>query len=281
MRIYAHSDVHVDYAANRECLAALSVARYGDAGLILAGDVSHDLDRVAEAFALLRARFGSVAYVPGNHELWVRDGDAADSMAKLEQLLELARAHDVATEPVRWGSAWVVPLHSWYTKPEQGEDSLYLTKPGEDASLRMWSDEVFLRWPAAMRESPAQHMLARNRAALRRDYDAPVITFSHFLPRADLIRRTQSEIATEAVQVADRLPAFNFSRVAGTAALDVQIRQLGARIHVYGHQHRNRDRVVDGVRYVSHCLGYPSERRHGAPGPGAEQPLLIWPPTRV
>jgi hypothetical protein len=53
---------------------------------------------------------------------------------------------------------------------------------------------------------------------------------------------------------------FNFSRVAGTWALDEQIRKLGSRVHVYGHQHRNRWRSIDGVLYVSHCLGYSEER---------------------
>ena len=75
----------------------------------------------------------------------------------------------------------------------------------------------------------------------------------------------------------DPNPRFNFSRVAGTSALDTQIRRLGSIIHVYGHQHRNRDRVIDGVHYVSHCLGYPVERSRGVVRGIDEGVREVWP----
>ena len=61
----------------------------------------------------------------------------------------------------------------------------------------------------------------------------------------------------------DRNPQFHFSRVAGSDLIDKQIRQIGSVLHVYGHQHINRDRKIDGVHYISHCLGYPNERKRG------------------
>ena len=56
---------------------------------------------------------------------------------------------------------------------------------------------------------------------------------------------------------------FNFSRVAGCDLIDVQCRALGSVVHVHGHQHRQRDRRIDGVRYVSHCLATQGERMSG------------------
>ena len=54
------------------------------------------------------------------------------------------------------------------------------------------------------------------------------------------------------------------------------------RCHVHGHQHRQRDRIIDGVRYVSHCLAYPSERQEGTCVVGQpvdpDNPKLVWPP---
>jgi hypothetical protein len=73
----------------------------------------------------------------------------------------------------------------------------------------------------------------------------------------------------------DRAPEFNFTRVAGCRQLDEQLRMLGSVLHLYGHQHRNRDRMIDGVRYVSHCLGYPPEWREGTELPPCRLPLEI------
>ena len=70
-------------------------------------------------------------------------------------------------------------------------------------------------------------------------------------------------IDPELIKKYDRHPEFNFSRVAGSSLIDQQIRQIGSRLHVYGHQHINRDREIEGVRYVAHCLGYPNERKRG------------------
>ena len=74
----------------------------------------------------------------------------------------------------------------------------------------------------------------------------------------------------------DPNPSFNFSRVAGSAGLERQIRRLGSVIHVYGHQHYNRHRIIDGIRYISHCLGYPQERANGQIAGVEDSPKMIW-----
>ena len=75
MRIFAISDIHVDYEMNARWLAGLSMSEYREDVLILAGDVSDSLRRFDWALSLLTARFRRVLYVPGNHDLWVlRDG---------------------------------------------------------------------------------------------------------------------------------------------------------------------------------------------------------------
>jgi len=76
-----------------------------------------------------------------------------------------------------------------------------------------------------------------------------VITFSHFIPRADL------------------LPPKEYMRfswlpdVSICKALDAQIRRLGSRVHVCGHTHTTVDTVIDDVRYVQNAVRYPKERR--------------------
>jgi hypothetical protein len=126
----------------------------------------------------------------------------------------------------------------------------------------------------------AGHFLRLNEPHLERGFDRPVISFSHFLPRTDLIFSHPEHMAYLAAATEphplDPHPAFNFSRVAGCRGLEEQIRRLGSAVHVYGHQHRDRWREVDGVLYVSHCLGYAHERSAGGRH-GGREPRQVWP----
>jgi predicted phosphodiesterase len=281
-RLFALSDIHVDFPDNMAWLQALSSSDYVDDALILAGDATDDLTQLQTALGCLRGKFAEVFFVPGNHELWIRRGECADSMAKFWRVLGLCASLGVRTSPAKIGAAgghmgiWVVPLFSWYVQPEEGRGSLFVRKEGEDPTLDMWADKHFTKWPPwAPGLTVADVLLRLNEEHLHRSYDAPVISFSHFLPRLELMFSGQ-ESPPAGVVVRDRHPTFNFSRVAGCEGLEAQIRQLGSMMHVYGHQHRNRYRHIDGVLYVSHCLGYPAERARGYVRGLENGPMLIW-----
>lgn len=277
MKIFAVSDLHVDYPPNMAWLRGLDGSRYSRDAIIVAGDVTDDLDRLEEGLRILRRAFAHVFFVPGNHELWVRRGECRDSFEKFEAISRLCRIHGVNTEAEKLGngdqSVWVVPLYSWYVEPEEGHTSLFVPKPGEDPSLELWSDRYFVRWPKAWNgNSVAGTFLEMNEPSLLRHYDAPVISFSHFLPRRELIFGSHIDLDRKQ----DPHPEFNFSRVAGCSSLDHQLRRLPSSVHVYGHQHRNRDVVIEGVRYLSNCRGYPKERERGyLPDNGAGLEL-VW-----
>ncbi len=280
MRVFALSDIHVDYPVNMTWISNLSDFDYTDAALILAGDATHHMSKLEKALTILRAKFASVHFVPGNHELWVQHSDSPDSIDKFNRINKLCARLGVYTQPVRLGSGplavWLVPLFSWYVKPEEGEGHTYVPKPGEDPELRAWSDNYFCKWPALGENSnPATWFLGLNRPQLIRDYDAPVISFSHFLPRRELIFSTSEERKAWRGPVVDAHPTFNFSMVAGDTRLDEQLRAIKSKVHVYGHQHRNRYRTLDGVLYISHCLGYNRERETGFVS-GIAGPRLIW-----
>ncbi|MEI6126917.1 MAG: metallophosphoesterase [Pseudomonadota bacterium] len=283
MRIFALSDIHADYKENLAWVHNLSSADYADATLILAGDLSHDRNIFAETLTCLRKKFARVFFVPGNHDLWVRSTEAEDSLTKHAAIMRLCRELGVHTCPAKVAGSstgagvWIVPLESWYVKPEESETSLFVTKKGEDPSLRMWVDDRATRWPGLGRGmSVAQHFFTCNKQHLSRQYDGPVISFSHFLPRRELIFSTREELISEGIPLIDPQPRFNFSRVAGSSVLDEQLRSIGSAMHVYGHQHRNRCRRIDGVTYISHCLGYPRERSERRISGALEQPRLIW-----
>jgi len=270
MRIFAVSDLHMDFTENFEWLKQLSNTDYKDDALITAGDISHNMLELTEVLKILSSKFSSVFFVPGNHELWMHNSGWRDSLHKFEAVLDICGDLNILYRPAKLGEkdrnpVWIVPLFSWYTQPGEGDDSLYLNKPGEDSSNRMWSDNSYIKWPdnGPVRFKPAQFFLEKNKKYLQDSFDSPVISFSHFLPRQEVMFSAGIQPSTEINKKYDRRPAFNFSRVAGSSLIEKQLRQIDSYIHIHGHQHLNRDMIIHGVRYISNCLGYPAERRRG------------------
>ncbi|MBN2426445.1 MAG: metallophosphoesterase [Calditrichaceae bacterium] len=269
MKIYIISDLHLDYKANLEWLNHVLYRPYQGDILLLAGDISHNYQQIKRELKHIRSKFKKVFFTPGNHDLWIHNHDWTDSLEKFKALMEFCESEDVTTKRedilINNKNIRIIPLHAWYTEPGQGDDHLYWPKPGEDKSNRMWSDNVHIQWPANERDfSPVKYFLAlteENNMDKKADL---IITMSHFLPREEMMfSEFPPKVNPEIMKKYDRNPLFNFSRVAGSNLIENKLRGLKSNIHVYGHQHINRDRVIEGVRYISHCLGYPSERRRG------------------
>jgi len=236
MRIFAVSDLHTDFAENRRRLEQVSSISYLRDVLVVAGDIADDLKVIDWTLRKLRSRFSQVFYVPGNHELWVRN-EKCDSVEKFRQVLRLCDEIGIHTRPGRAGEAWVVPLYSWY---EAAYDRL---GEADASSLEGWADFYFCKWPLGM-GPVSEYFLDLNESWIK-EYDGPVITLSHFLPRRELLPDVE------------RLSFKGLPLVAGTLALDRQIRALNAMIHVFGHSHIDFDQVIEDVRYIHHAFDYP------------------------
>lgn len=249
MRIYAVSDLHTDFRENRAALERVAVNGHRDDVLIVAGDVADSESVLRDTLRMLAGRFREVFFVPGNHELWVR-GEQRDSMEKFRAVLRICDQAGVRTAPARVGGAWVVPLFSWY------DASFDVHGEGVEDELEAWSDRYFCRWPEGTGRVD-QAFLAMNQPHVRR-YDAPVITFSHFVPRPELVPPVRY------------LRFRGLPLVAGSTGIEEQIRRIGARVHVFGHTHIPEDRVIDGIRYVQNHFRRPAD-------PPTRDPLqLVW-----
>lgn len=248
MRIFAISDLHADFRENRALLDRIPVGPYREDTLIVAGDIADRLTVVEETLGFLRDRFRDVFFVPGNHELWVR-GDPRNSVEKFYAVLELCDALEVRTRPARAAERWVVPLFSWY------HDSFDRDGRGDPSQLDAWSDFYFCRWPAEVGR-PDEFFAAMNGRHLRA-YDAPVISFSHFVPRPELVPDPRW------------LGFKGLPKVAGSDRIEEQIRLIRSAVHVYGHSHILEDRVIEGVRYVQNWL------RPLYPGANPDAPLKL------
>lgn len=281
MAVYLWSDIHVDFAENLETIESLEGAGYEQDSVIIAGDVTHDTQLLKRCLLSLNTSFKHVFFTPGNHDLWLYKKDFPCSVSKLKYLFRMCEDIEVFTiaklltnevEPV-----WVVPLHSWYCKPEWGEESLYIPKQDEDPELKMWADNVRVNWDTLTNGmTPDKYMLRLNERNLTRAYSHQIISFSHFLPNRDIIFPDNKAKNFIPRYAQDPFPQFNFTRVAGTTELQKQLSIIKPTLHAFGHQHRNKSVALQDIHYVSHCMGYPTEESVGPTG-NKRLPLKIWP----
>jgi len=243
-RVFAVSDIHVDYEANAKWVRQLSRFDFRNDLLILAGDVTHKLAELATALSALAARFAKVLFVPGNHDLWVLgDESRQTSLQKFADIAGMVEESGATMRPHWHGDVLIAPLFGWYDNTF-GEPT--------DELRKTWMDFHACRWPDGYGpEDAAIHFTRLNQQVSSRGASR-VITFSHFVPRLDLVPAY--------VPRKHRL----LDPVLGSTRLEQQLRQLNSDTHVYGHSHINRSVRIDGVNYVNNAFGYPGEERIAA-----------------
>jgi predicted phosphodiesterase len=244
MRVFALSDIHVDYDVNAKWVRSLSQLDYRDDVLILAGDITHKLPLLAWCLSTLAARFKKVLFVPGNHDLWVLgEPGAKTSLQKFREVASTVESNGASMQPFATDDVLIAPLLGWY--------DYSFGDPSEE--LRdVWMDYRACRWPEGLAPGDIAAHFAGMNDSVAPERTAKVITFSHFLPRLDLVPHF--------VPAKHRM----LDPVLGSTQLERQLRELHSILHVYGHSHINRALTLDGVRYVNNAFGYPQEERIAA-----------------
>merc|ERR1719162_29393 len=99
-RIWAMSDLHTDCPENLKFVEKVDPLAHREDTLLVAGDVSDDVNVVRHTLRCLRAKFAAVFYTAGNHELWVvrqKLQKDLDSLKKLKQLDEMCAQEGIET----------------------------------------------------------------------------------------------------------------------------------------------------------------------------------------
>lgn len=210
---------------------------------------------------MLASKFKHVFFTPGNHDLWVLDPESGDdSISKLDKLLQSCERVGIKTKPERVDDVWIVPLFSWYDSTLGTSDPL---TRADIEDLKKWSDLYFCKWPKGYKPLS---LYDRNEDFIQ-NFDlmdaSPIISFSHMLPRRDLLLPREQ-----------LLHKF-LPHVVGSTRLEKQLRALGSHTHCFGHSHVNKDVTIEGIRYVQNALGYPREREQYSYTPVLKQ---VWPP---
>ena len=129
MRVFALSDIHIDYDFNARWIESLSMSEYKDDVLILAGDVTDTLQLLDWCLRALAKRFRKVLFVPGNHELWViREAGEKNSLQKFDEVCSVVRSTGVSMQAFREHGVLIIPLLTWY--------DYSLGEPSEDRACR-------------------------------------------------------------------------------------------------------------------------------------------------
>lgn len=253
--LLAISDLHVGYRENHRIVEELHPPSDED-WLIVAGDVGELVSDVEWALRLLRERFSTVVWVPGNHELWTHHRDPVQLRGeqRYRHLVELCHDLDVITPespyPV-WdgagGPVRIVPLFLLYDysfRPHGLTKAESLAR-AYDAGV-VCTDELFLHPdPYPTRDAWCQARVEETERRLDALDDAlPTVLVNHF----PLVREP-----TEVLRYPD------FAQWCGTTRTADWHRRFRAVSVIYGHLHIPRTTFYDGVRFEEVSVGYPRE----------------------
>lgn len=236
--------------------------------LIVAGDVAERTDDIVDTMRRLKARWHTVIWVPGNHELYTTAKDPLQiyGVARYDYLVQALRDIGVitpediyplfdpgdGTDPVR-----VVPmflLYDYTFRPEGTETALTALAYARERNV-VATDEFLLSpepyptrdaWGRARVEATEQRL-----AAL--DPTERTVLINHWP-----LRREPT----------DALMYPEFALWCGTELTDDWHTRFNAMCCVYGHLHIPRTTWYDGVRFEEVSVGYPREwKRRGLPDP--------------
>ena len=276
MRIAFTSDLHADSSdLNRAAIPEIvrrATALEPDA-LVIAGDVSDDLDDLAETLAAFQEVAPVRVFVPGNHDVWLRPhielSPEVDSTTRYDTLIaecvDRAGFHATWKAPCIVGDTAFVASIGWYDYAFAPE---YMNLTHEDCRQKRfmgftWQDLRFARWRARGAEASeeplsdvevtamlnedlaAQLDAARNAPGVRR-----IVVVTHHLPFREMVRYT-------------REPKWDFfSAFMGSADTGALIEAYDAVTHVLaGHTHLPIDVRRNGVRCLTSPLGYLARKR--------------------
>ena len=265
MKLYAISDLHLNYKENRTGLAELPA--HSDDWLILAGDIGELDSHYYYAFSVLTALFDKIFWVPGNHDLWSSPSEknGLEGEAKYRHLVALCREYGVITpeDPyVEWpgiDNCFIVPmflLYDYSFRPENisKDDALQWAR----SSGILCKDEYYLR--------TTPYTSISDWCNVRYDYtlsclkklpkEASLVLVNHFplndSPLERLVNIPRFSIWCGTKRTQDWHTRFNIKRV------------------VYGHLHIRATDQQDGIIFDEVSLGYP---RHWTQSKGIEHYL--------
>lgn len=253
-KLYALSDLHVRFPANRAVIERLTA--HPEDGLVLAGDIAEREEDLAWTLETLRKKFRALYWVPGNHELWTMPGETLRGEAKYARMVDVCRSFGART-PDDPFDVWdgggrpraIALVNAFYDYTFAPDDIA-----GDAARARAWAEEEGLRCADEdfLRPDPYGSMIERSAAACERSEarlrEIPSELSSVLVNHYPLLREHA---------VLPRIPRFSIW--CGTRRTASWLALARAEVVVYGHLHIPITIWKDGVRFEEVSLGYPKQ----------------------
>ncbi|MFE6037799.1 metallophosphoesterase family protein [Streptomyces sp. NPDC056452] len=268
--LLAISDLHIAHPENRRIVEEMRPRTDGD-WLIVAGDVGETFSDIVWALTLLRDRFHTVVWAPGNHELWTPPDDPVQ-LRGVERYLELVRiCRDLGVHtpedpyPVlqQHGRRLVIAplfvLYDYSFRPAGTTSKEAALARAEEAGVVCTDEFVLHSDPYPSRDAWCRARISYTEARLDALDGAPTVLVNHY----PLVREPTRIL---------RYPEF--ALWCGTERTADWHTRYNADAVVYGHLHIPRTIVCDDVPFQEVSLGYPREWRTRSTAPGRLRPVL-------
>ncbi|BAU97286.1 serine/threonine-specific protein phosphatase [Corynebacterium suranareeae] len=241
--LWAVSDLHVTFAQNQKTVDALQPHNPGD-WLIVAGDVAEKIPDVVRVLSGLAARFDTVIWVPGNHELFNRKTDRINGKARYRALVGQLRALGVITPedpyPV-FGGVTICPLFTLY---DYSFRPLGFTAKQAVAQAKVKLDDELAIAPYVDIPQWCAERLSYTEDRLKAT-KGPKVLVNHW----PLV-----------IEPTHRLFEKDIALWCGTTATRDWAVRFNAVMAIHGHLHIPAETRVDGISHVEVSLGYPFEK---------------------
>jgi 3',5'-cyclic AMP phosphodiesterase CpdA len=245
----------------------------------VAGDVGEKAEDIEWVLRTLRGRFGTVVWVPGNHDLWAhpRDPMVLRGEARYQHLVQVCRDLGVITPEDPYpvfdgpgGPVVIVPLFVLYD---------YSFRP---AGARTKEEGLELAFQAGIIGTDERHLYPdpypSREAWCQARIDATLVRLAGLDPALPTILVSHFPLTREPTRIL-RYPMF--AQWCGTEQTADWHRRFRAQAVVYGHLHIPRTTWEDGVRFEEVSLGYPREQDRFPNRPRTPTQILPAAPART
>ncbi len=253
MKLYAISDLHLDYRENRQAL--LDLKFYRDDWIILAGDISSKEEHLHFALDNFCKRFDKVFWVPGNHDLWSSEGEKG--VEKYLHFVEICRSYNVYTPEDSYETIslndtnyLVAPLFLLYDysfRPDHVSEENAVAWAMEEGILCADESKISPAPFGSKKEWCRERIKYSEQRLSECDPKIPIILINHYPLRQDLIRLR-------------RIPRFVIW--CGTQLTESWHRRFNVAAVITGHLHTRSTDYRDFIPFEEVSFGYPRHWRN-------------------